>query len=97
VVDLDVHQGDGTASIFADDENVLTLSVHGEKNFPFRKQSSRIDVGLPDDTEDHEYLRAVQEVLPALWDFQPDLLIYQSGVDALRGDRLGRLGLSHQD
>jgi acetoin utilization deacetylase AcuC-like enzyme len=96
VVDLDVHQGDGTASIFANDENVLTLSVHGENNFPFRKQSSKIDIGLPDGTEDDEYLRLLQQVLPAVWDFHPDLVIYQSGVDALREDRLGRLGLSRQ-
>jgi len=96
VIDLDVHQGDGTASIFANDENVLTLSIHGENNFPFRKQSSRIDFGLPDGTEDQEYLLVLQQLLPVVWDFQPDLAIYQSGVDALREDRLGRLGLTHQ-
>ncbi len=96
VVDLAVHQGDGTASIFANDTNVLTLSVHGENNFPFRKQSSKIDIGLADGTEDEEYLRVLQQVLPAVWEFQPDLVLYQSGVDALREDRLGRLGMTQQ-
>jgi acetoin utilization deacetylase AcuC-like enzyme len=95
VVDLDVHQGDGTASIFADDSGVLTISIHGANNFPFRKQRSRIDVALEDGTGDDEYLRVLERVLPAAWEFQPDLLLYQSGVDALREDRLGRLGMTH--
>jgi acetoin utilization deacetylase AcuC-like enzyme len=95
VVDLDVHQGDGTASIFADDPSVLTVSIHGANNFPFRKQSSRIDVSLPDGTEDDEYLRVLRDVLPRVWEFDPDLLLYQSGVDALREDRLGRLAMTH--
>ena len=95
VLDLDVHQGDGTASIFADDPDVLTVSIHGENNFPFRKQSSRIDAGLPDGTEDAEYLRVLRQLLPAIWKFQPDLVLYQSGVDGLREDRLGRLGMTH--
>jgi len=95
VVDLDVHQGDGTAALFADDPDVLTLSFHGRNNFPFRKQTSKIDVAFPDGTEDHEYLAALDEHLPRVWDFRPDFVFYQSGVDGLREDRLGKLSLTH--
>ena len=95
VVDLDVHQGDGTAAIFQDDPAVLTLSMHGEHNFPFRKQRSRIDIALADGTGDDEYLRRLRQVLPAVTDFRPDVIFYQSGVDGLAGDRLGRLSLTH--
>ena len=96
VIDLDVHQGDGTASIFEYDPAVLTVSLHGENNFPFRKQRSGIDVGLPDGTGDEEYLTRLQAVLPAIAEFRPEILFYQSGVDGLAGDRLGRLQLTHQ-
>jgi acetoin utilization deacetylase AcuC-like enzyme len=95
VVDLDVHQGDGTAAIFADDPTVLTLSIHGENNFPFRKQRSRIDIGLPDGTRDDEYLTQLTGALAAVRDFSPSIVFYQSGVDGLAGDRLGRLALTH--
>jgi acetoin utilization deacetylase AcuC-like enzyme len=95
VLDLDVHQGDGTASIFAGDESVLTVSVHGENNFPFRKQKSGLDIALPDGTGDAAYLDCLEEVLPAIAAFRPEILFYQSGVDALAGDRLGRLALTH--
>jgi acetoin utilization deacetylase AcuC-like enzyme len=95
VVDLDVHQGDGTALIFEDDPEVMTLSMHGASNFPFRKQRSRIDIELPDRTGDAEYLRRLDEVLPRVFDFQPRIVFYQSGVDALAGDKLGRLALTH--
>ena len=94
VIDLDVHQGDGTASIFAEDASVLTVSLHGEHNFPFRKQQSRIDVALPDGTGDAEYLDRLREVLPRVAEFGPEIVYYQSGVDGLAGDRLGRLALS---
>jgi acetoin utilization deacetylase AcuC-like enzyme len=94
-IDLDVHQGDGTANIFADDPDVLTLSLHGSNNFPFRKQESKIDVGLPDGTEDAGYLHALASVLPAAFDFGADVVFYQSGVDALASDKLGRLKLTH--
>jgi len=94
VIDLDVHQGDGTAGIFAADPLVLTVSLHGENNFPFRKQRSRIDIGLRDGTGDEEYIGRVCGVLPAVGDFRPEILLYQSGVDGLAGDRLGRLRLS---
>ena len=95
VVDLDVHQGDGTASIFEDDPDVLTVSLHAENNFPFRKQRSRVDMGLPDGTGDEEYLSRVGDALPNVVDFRPDVIFYQSGVDGLAGDRLGRLSLTH--
>ncbi|QOY87824.1 histone deacetylase family protein [Paludibaculum fermentans] len=94
IVDLDVHQGDGTALIFEGDEDVFTLSIHGEKNFPFRKQRSRIDLALPDGTGDEEYLRTLDEVLPRVLEFRPEIIFYQSGVDALDTDTLGRLNLS---
>lgn len=94
VVDLDVHQGDGTAAIFADDPGVFTLSVHGRKNFPFRKQQSKLDVELEDGTEDVEYLAVVEKALDKVCDFAPQLILYQSGVDGLKSDRLGRLGLT---
>lgn len=95
VVDLDVHQGDGTAFFFENDPAVLTLSVHGKNNFPFRKQRSKIDVDLSDETGDDEYLEALDEVLPRVFEFRPDIVFYQSGVDALAADSLGRLSLSH--
>ena len=102
VVDLDVHQGDGTASIFRGDPDVLTLSIHGRNNFPFRKQQSDIDMDLPDGTSDEQYLEALDTVLPRVFEFAPEIVFYQSGVDALAGDRLGRLaltidGLKHRD
>jgi acetoin utilization deacetylase AcuC-like enzyme len=95
IIDLDVHQGDGTAKIFESDPGVLTISVHGSNNFPFRKQVSRIDIGLPDGSGDDEFLRAVEAVIPPAIDFQPDIVFFQSGVDGLACDRLGRLELTH--
>jgi len=94
VIDLDVHQGDGTAEIFQDDPDVFTLSIHGESNFPFRKKKSRLDVPLPDGVEDAAYLRHLDEVLPAAFAFKPDIVFYQSGVDPLASDVLGRLSLT---
>jgi acetoin utilization deacetylase AcuC-like enzyme len=95
VIDLDVHQGDGTARIFAGDPNVLTLSVHCKNNFPLHKQQSRIDVELNAGVRDEEYLRVLAEVLPRVADFQPQLVFYQSGVDGLASDVLGHLELTH--
>ncbi len=95
IIDLDVHQGDGTAAIFEGDPEVLTLSIHGENNFPFRKQRSRIDIGLPDGTGDEAYLVRLAEALSEVAAFGPSILFYQSGVDGLASDRLGRLGLTH--
>jgi len=98
VVDLDVHQGNGTASIFQDDDSVFTFSVHGEKNFPFRKEASDLDVGLPDACGDAVYLDALQTALAEVWrrlaDRPPGLAFYLAGADPHEGDRLGRLKLS---
>jgi acetoin utilization deacetylase AcuC-like enzyme len=94
VVDLDVHQGDGTAHFFEHDPDVLTISLHGAHNFPFRKQRSKIDVELPDRTGDEEYLRALDAVLPRVSEFAPEIVFYLSGVDALASDVLGRLALT---
>lgn len=95
VVDLDVHQGNGTASTFAGDPDVFTLSLHGAKNYPFHKSTSSLDVPLPDGCEDALYLRALDEALEHVRAHRPELVLYQAGVDALRGDRLGRMALSH--
>lgn len=95
VIDLDVHQGDGTAEIFSGDPSVFTVSIHCRSNFPFRKQSSTLDLHLPDGVADAEYLRHLDSVLPEIPSFQPDILFYQSGVDALESDSLGHLCLTH--
>jgi acetoin utilization deacetylase AcuC-like enzyme len=98
VIDLDVHQGNGTAAIFSDDPSVFTLSMHGARNFPFRKVASDLDVELPDDCGDDEYLAELDAALGELWrrhgDEPPGLVFYQAGVDVHVGDRLGRLALS---
>jgi acetoin utilization deacetylase AcuC-like enzyme len=96
IVDLDVHQGDGNASIFKSNPSVFVLSLHAEKNFPFRKAASDLDIGLPDGTEDNTYLERLHEGLDAVLGFRPDLVLYQSGVDPLVHDRLGRMALSYQ-
>jgi acetoin utilization deacetylase AcuC-like enzyme len=97
VMDLDVHQGNGTAHIFRDDPTVFTLSLHGAKNFPFRKEASDIDVELPDGCCDAPYLDALQEALRQLQDrCAPDLVFYLAGADPHEGDRLGRLQLSFE-
>jgi acetoin utilization deacetylase AcuC-like enzyme len=95
VIDLDVHQGDGTAHIFRDDPSVLTLSVHCKNNFPLRKQTSKIDVELDAGVGDKEYLGVLEAVLPQVWEFEPDFVFYQSGVDGLASDVLGHLELTH--
>ena len=95
VIDLDVHQGNGTAAIFGDDDTVFTLSLHGAKNFPFRKQPSDLDVELPDGCRDDAYLDALDGALDALWSrTQPALVFYLAGADPHEGDRLGRLKLT---
>jgi acetoin utilization deacetylase AcuC-like enzyme len=98
VVDLDVHQGNGTAAIFRDDPTVFTLSLHGEKNFPFRKEPSDLDVDLPDGCTDAPYLAALDAALAELWarhrDGPPGLIFFLAGADPHEGDRLGRLKLS---
>jgi acetoin utilization deacetylase AcuC-like enzyme len=95
IIDLDVHQGNGTANIFRDDPSVFTLSLHGQKNFPFRKEASDLDADLPDGCGDEEYLLALQAALDALERrFKPNLVIYLAGADPHEGDRLGRLKLT---
>ena len=94
VVDLDVHQGNGTAAIFAGDPGVMTISMHGAKNYPFRKERSTVDVELPDACDDATYLRALFGALEQVSAFAPELVFFQAGVDVLAGDRLGRMALS---
>jgi acetoin utilization deacetylase AcuC-like enzyme len=99
VIDLDVHQGNGTAAIFRDDPTVFTLSLHGAKNFPFRKEAGDLDVDLPDGCADEEYLAALDTALATAWARQqaagaPGLAFYLAGADPHEGDRLGRLKLT---
>ena len=98
VVDLDVHQGNGTAAIFRDDPTVFTLSLHGARNFPFRKEASDLDVELPDGCGDADYLAALDAALAEVWDRHrdapPGLAFYLAGADPHEDDRLGRLKLS---
>lgn len=95
IVDLDVHQGDGTAAIMAGREGVATLSLHAERNFPVRKERSTLDIALPDGAGDGAYLAALEPALDAMIErVRPDLVLYQAGVDVHRDDRLGRLSLT---
>ncbi|WP_128891099.1 histone deacetylase [Erythrobacter sp. HKB08] len=97
IVDCDVHQGDGTASLMAGREDVFTLSLHAEKNFPVRKARSSRDIALPDGIGDDDYLAALEEALPAIVEqFAPDIVLYQAGVDPHEQDKLGRLALSDE-
>lgn len=96
IIDLDVHQGNGTASVFANDASVFTLSIHGEKNFPFRKEASDLDVELPDGCGDAQYLESLDLSLDELQRrFRPGLVLYLAGADPFEGDRLGRLKLTY--
>ncbi len=95
VLDLDVHQGNGTAALLANEPRAFTLSIHGERNYPFRKEQSSLDIGLADGTTNEQYLAVLeQQALPALSQFEPDLLMYLAGVDVLAGDRFGRFDLT---
>lgn len=95
VIDLDVHQGNGTAAIFRDDDTVFTFSMHGARNFPFRKEPSDLDVDLPDGCGDADYLAALDAALAAVWRrCEPQLAFYLAGADPHEGDRLGRLKLT---
>ena len=95
VLDLDVHQGNGTASLLGQEPRAFTLSVHGARNYPFRKERSSLDIGLPDGVSDEAYLALLDaEVLPAVAAFRPDLLYFLAGVDVLSGDRFGRFALT---
>ncbi len=95
VIDLDVHQGNGTAQIFKDDKRVFTFSMHGENNYPMQKEKSDLDIGLPNGTQDEAYLSLLKNTLPRLIDeVQPEFAFFQSGVDILATDKLGKLKVS---
>ena len=95
IIDLDVHQGNGTASLFNSNPNVYTLSFHGKKNYPFRKEKSDLDIEFDDNTNDNEYLKVLKETIPKVIDqFEPEFIFYLSGVDVLQNDKLGRLSLT---
>ena len=97
IVDLDVHQGNGTAKLFEQEPRVFTFSMHSARNYPGRKMKSDLDIGLPDGTEDAVYLNTLRQYLPGLLDgVRPDLVFYLSGVDVLKTDKLGRLAMSLQ-
>ena len=95
IVDLDVHQGNGTAAIFANEPRVFTFSMHGADNYPLHKEQSDLDVPLPDATDGATYLTKLNNILPRLMDeVEPDFVFFQSGVDVLASDKLGRLALT---
>jgi acetoin utilization deacetylase AcuC-like enzyme len=96
IIDLDVHQGDGNSSILGDRDDIFIFSMHGERNYPFKKVPSSLDIGLPDGTGDAEFLEALDEALPRVFAFHPDLVFYQAGVDPLKEDTLGKLSLSRE-
>ena len=96
VIDLDVHQGDGTASILKDSENILTVSVHCSTNFPFRKSISDVDIPLDPDSTDLEFLKSVHNAIKVCKNFNPELILFQAGVDGLETDGLGKLSISRR-
>lgn len=97
VVDLDVHQGDGTAEIFRSEARVFTFSMHGANNYPMQKEKSDLDIGLPDHTDDKHYLTVLDETLRGLIDkVEPDFIFFQSGVDILATDKLGKLSVTRE-
>ena len=95
IIDLDVHQGNGTSAILGKDERVYIFSMHGANNYPSLKIPSSLDVGLPDGTTDDDYLDILEACLPKVMAFKPDVVLYQAGVDPLGTDRLGKLALTH--
>jgi acetoin utilization deacetylase AcuC-like enzyme len=96
IIDLDVHQGNGTSSILKDNKDVFILDMHGEKNYPYEKIQSTIDVRLPDNTNDEQYLSILENKLELVFDFEPDIVLYLAGVDPLKEDALGRLALTKE-
>jgi acetoin utilization deacetylase AcuC-like enzyme len=97
IIDLDVHQGDGNNAFFNEDNSVYVFSMHGEKNFPLRKVKGDLDIALPDEIGDLEYMNILKESLPEILDkFSPDLVFYDAGIDPFEGDTLGKLSLSEQ-
>ena len=98
IIDLDVHQGNGTAEIFQNEKRVFTFSMHGENNFPFHKEKSDLDIGLKDGIEGVAYLNILHENLDILFsEFQPEFVFYQAGVDVLSSDKMGKMKLNHED
>jgi len=96
IIDLDVHQGNGTAEIFKDESAVFTFSMHGDKNFPFRKEQSDLDIALEDGLGDEKYLDKLKAAMPVLLKHKPEFVFYLSGVDVLESDKLGKLSLSKE-
>jgi len=94
IVDCDVHQGNGTATIFADDAETFTHSIHGANNYPLFKTQSSLDLELPDGTSDDEYLQVLVDSLPHVFDHEPDIVFYLAGADPFKGDKLGKLSLT---
>jgi acetoin utilization deacetylase AcuC-like enzyme len=94
IVDCDVHQGNGTAFIFKTDESVFTFSMHGAKNYPLHKETSSLDIELPDKTRDDEFLETLTEALPRIFTHNPDIIFYLGGADPFENDKLGRLSLT---
>lgn len=96
IIDCDVHQGNGTAFIFQDEEEIFTFSMHGAKNYPLFKEKSNLDIELPDGTSDKDYLETLSEALPRIFMHDPDIVYYLGGADPFEKDKLGRLGLTMQ-
>lgn len=96
IVDLDVHQGNGTSSILKENKNVFILDIHGEKNYPYVKIPSTLDVSMPDNTDDEQYLSILENKLDVVFDFEPDIVLFLAGVDPLKEDALGRLALTKE-
>ncbi len=94
IIDLDVHQGNGTSSILKNNKNVFILDMHGEKNYPYEKIPSTLNVSLPDNTNDEQYLSILENKIALVFDFEPDIVLYLAGVDPLKEDALGRLALT---
>lgn len=96
IIDLDVHQGNGNSSILKDDLGVFILSLHGEKNYPFKKVPSHLDIPLPEGADDNLFLQALETGMKSVHEFAPDFIFYQTGVDPLKEDKLGKMNLSFQ-
>lgn len=98
IIDLDVHQGNGTAEIFEREKKIFTFSIHGKNNFPFKKERSDLDIGLPDETSGREYLPVLEQNLDHLFKtLQPGFVFYQAGADVLKSDKMGKLKLTKED
>jgi acetoin utilization deacetylase AcuC-like enzyme len=96
IIDLDVHQGDGNSSILGKDSGVFIFSIHGSKNFPFRKVASHLDIALPEGAGDEVYLESLAQGMNEINNFSPDFIFYQMGVDPLKEDKLGKMNLSFE-